>query len=605
MGPGGGMMQGGEKARNFKGTIKKLIKHLSVYKIAISIVFIFAAASALFTIVGPKILGNATTKLFEGIMENIAGTGTGVDFKYIGGIILTLLGLYLLSALFAYIQGWVMTDVSMKVSYGFRRDISEKINRMPLKYFDSTNHGEVLSRVTNDVDTLSQTLNQSMTQIITSVTTVIGVLIMMLSISWLMTLVAMLILPLSIVLIMFVVKRSQRYFKEQQDILGHLNGHVEEMYGGHVVMKAFNGEEKSVEKFEGLNSKLFGVAWKSQFLSGMMMPIMFFVGNIGYVAVCVLGGWLVIQKTIAVGDIQAFIQYVKSFTQPIAQLANISNVLQQTAASAERVFEFLAVEEEVPETPYPVKLDEVHGNVEFKNVHFGYNADKVVINDFSASIKPGQRVAIVGPTGAGKTTMVKLLMRFYDVNKGSILVDGHDIKEFSRGDLRSMFGMVLQDTWLYNDSIMENIRYGRLNATDEEVKAAARAAHVDSFVHTLPDGYNMVLNEEASNVSQGQKQLITIARAILADPKILILDEATSSVDTRTEVQIQKAMNNLMQNRTSFIIAHRLSTIRDADLILVMNNGDIVEQGGHMELLARGGFYADLYNSQFDSTKAS
>ena len=605
MGPGGGMMQGGEKARNFKGTIKKLIKHLSVYKIAISIVFIFAAASALFTIVGPKILGNATTKLFEGIMENIAGTGTGVDFKYIGGIILTLLGLYLLSALFAYIQGWVMTDVSMKVSYGFRRDISEKINRMPLKYFDSTNHGEVLSRVTNDVDTLSQTLNQSMTQIITSVTTVIGVLIMMLSISWLMTLVAMLILPLSIVLIMFVVKRSQRYFKEQQDILGHLNGHVEEMYGGHVVMKAFNGEEKSVEKFEGLNSKLFGVAWKSQFLSGMMMPIMFFVGNIGYVAVCVLGGWLVIQKTIAVGDIQAFIQYVRSFTQPIAQLANISNVLQQTAASAERVFEFLAEEEEVPETPYPVKLDEVHGNVEFKNVHFGYNADKVVINDFSASIKPGQRVAIVGPTGAGKTTMVKLLMRFYDVNKGSILVDGHDIKEFSRGDLRSMFGMVLQDTWLYNDSIMENIRYGRLNATDEEVKAAARAAHVDSFVHTLPDGYNMVLNEEASNVSQGQKQLITIARAILADPKILILDEATSSVDTRTEVQIQKAMNNLMQNRTSFIIAHRLSTIRDADLILVMNNGDIVEQGGHMELLARGGFYADLYNSQFDSTKAS
>ena len=605
MGPGGGMMQGGEKARNFKGTIKKLINHLSVYKIAISIVFIFAAASALFTIVGPKILGNATTKLFEGIMENIAGTGTGVDFKYIGGIILTLLGLYLLSALFAYIQGWVMTDVSMKVSYGFRRDISEKINRMPLKYFDSTNHGEVLSRVTNDVDTLSQTLNQSMTQIITSVTTVIGVLIMMLSISWLMTLVAMLILPLSIVLIMFVVKRSQRYFKEQQDILGHLNGHVEEMYGGHVVMKAFNGEEKSVEKFEGLNSKLFGVAWKSQFLSGMMMPIMFFVGNIGYVAVCVLGGWLVIQKTIAVGDIQAFIQYVRSFTQPIAQLANISNVLQQTAASAERVFEFLAEEEEVPETPYPVKLDEVHGNVEFKNVHFGYNADKVVINDFSASIKPGQRVAIVGPTGAGKTTMVKLLMRFYDVNKGSILVDGHDIKEFSRGDLRSMFGMVLQDTWLYNDSIMENIRYGRLNATDEEVKAAARAAHVDSFVHTLPDGYNMVLNEEASNVSQGQKQLITIARAILADPKILILDEATSSVDTRTEVQIQKAMNNLMQNRTSFIIAHRLSTIRDADLILVMNNGDIVEQGGHMELLARGGFYADLYNSQFDSTKAS
>lgn len=605
MGPGGGMMQGGEKARNFKGTMKKLIKHLSVFKISIIIVVIFAAASALFSIVGPKILGHATTTLFEGIMGNIAGTGTGIDFDYIGGIILTLLGLYLLSALFAYIQGWVMSNVAMKVSYGFRRDISEKINRMPLKYFDRTSHGEVLSRVTNDVDTLSQTLNQSMTQIITSVTTVIGVIIMMLSISWLMTLVTMFILPISIVLIMFVVKRSQKYFKEQQDILGHLNGHVEEMYGGHVVMKAFNGEEKSVEKFEGLNGKLFGVAWKSQFLSGMMMPIMSFVGNIGYVAVCVLGGWLVVKKTIAVGDIQAFIQYVRAFTQPIAQLANISNVLQQTGASAERVFEFLAEEEEVPETLDPVKLDEVHGNVEFKNVHFGYNADKVVINNFSANIKPGQRVAIVGPTGAGKTTMVKLLMRFYDVNEGSILVDGHDIKEFSRNDLRSMFGMVLQDTWLYNDSIMENIRYGRLSATDEEVKSAAKAAHVDSFVHTLPTGYDMVLNEEASNVSQGQKQLITIARAILADPKILILDEATSSVDTRTEVQIQKAMNNLMKNRTSFIIAHRLSTIRDADLILVMNNGDIVEQGGHKELLAKDGFYADLYNSQFESTKVS
>ena len=605
MGPGGGMMQGGEKARNFKGTMKKLINHLSVFKISIIIVFIFAAASALFSIVGPKILGHATTTLFEGIMGNIAGTGTGIDFAYIGGIVLTLLGLYLLSALFAYIQGFVMTNVSMKVSYGFRRDISEKINHMPLKYFDGTNHGEVLSRVTNDVDTLSQTLNQSMTQIITSVTTVIGVLIMMLSISWLMTLVALLILPISIVLIMFVVKRSQKYFKQQQDILGHLNGHVEEMYGGHIVMKAFNGEEKSVEKFEDLNSKLFGVAWKSQFLSGMMMPIMSFIGNIGYVAVCVLGGWLVVKKTIAVGDIQAFIQYVRSFTQPIAQLANISNVLQQTAASAERVFEFLAEEEEVPETSNPVKLDEAQGNVEFKNVHFGYNADKIVINNFSASIKSGQRVAIVGPTGAGKTTMVKLLMRFYDVNEGAILVDGHDIKEFSRSDLRSMFGMVLQDTWLYNDSIMENIRYGRLSATDEEVKAAARAAHVDSFVHTLPAGYNLVLNEEASNVSQGQKQLITIARAILADSRILILDEATSSVDTRTEVQIQKAMNNLMKNRTSFIIAHRLSTIRDADLILVMDNGDIVEQGSHMELLTKGGFYADLYNSQFDSIQAS
>lgn len=597
-------MRGGEKARNFKGTMKKLIKYLSVYKISIIIVIIFAAASAIFSIVGPKILGKATTKLFEGIMGKISNTSTGIDFNYIGGIMLTLLGLYLLSALFSYIQGFVMSGVSMKVSYGFRKDISEKINRMPLKYFDGTNHGEILSRVTNDVDTLSQTLNQSMTQIITSVTTVVGVLIMMFSISWAMTLVALFILPISMFLIMFVVKRSQKYFKEQQDLLGHLNGHVEEMYGGHVVMKAFNGEEKSIEKFETFNGKLYGVAWKSQFLSGMMMPIMSFVGNIGYVAVSVLGGWLAIKKAITVGDIQAFIQYVRAFTMPIAQLANISNVLQQTAASAERVFEFLAEEEEIPETSNPVKVEAVEGNVEFKNVHFGYNADKTIINDFSAHIKPGQKIAIVGPTGAGKTTMVKLLMRFYDVNEGAILLEGHDIKEYSRGDLRSMFGMVLQDTWLYNDSIMENIRYGRLGATDEEVKAAAKAAHVDSFVHTLPDGYNMVLNEEASNISQGQKQLITIARAILADPMILILDEATSSVDTRTEVQIQKAMNNLMKNRTSFIIAHRLSTIRDADLILVMNNGDIVEQGTHQDLLTKGSFYAELYNSQFEIAQA-
>lgn len=603
-GPMGGMMRGGEKARNFKGTMKKLIKHLSVYKVSIIIVFIFAAASAIFSIVGPKILGKATTKLFEGIMGKVANTGVGIDFEYIGGIMLTLIGLYLLSALFSYIQGWIMSSVSMKVSYGFRKDISEKINRMPLRYFDGTNHGEVLSRVTNDVDTLSQTLNQSMTQIITSVTTVIGVLIMMLSISWSMTLVALFILPISMFLIMFVVKRSQKYFKEQQDYLGHLNGHIEEMYGGHVVMKAFNGEEKSIEKFEALNGKLYGVAWKSQFLSGMMMPIMSFVGNIGYVAVSVLGGWLAIKKAITVGDIQAFIQYVRSFTQPIAQLANISNVLQQTAASAERVFEFLAEEEEIPEASNPVKVEAVEGDVEFKNVHFGYSADKTIINDFSAHIKPGQRVAIVGPTGAGKTTMVKLLMRFYDVNEGAILLEGHDIKDYSRNDLRSRFGMVLQDTWLYNASIMENIRYGRLDATDKEVKDAAKAAHVDSFVHTLPDGYNMVLNEEASNISQGQKQLITIARAILADPTILILDEATSSVDTRTEVQIQKAMNNLMKNRTSFIIAHRLSTIRDADLILVMNNGDIVEQGQHKELLAKNGFYAELYNSQFETTQA-
>lgn len=601
----GGMMGGGEKARDFKGTMKKLIKYLSVYKISIIIVFLFAAASAVFSIVGPKILGRATTKIFEGIMGKIAGTGSGIDFDYIGRIMIILIVLYGLSSLFGYIQGWIMSNVSTKVSYGFRKDISEKINRMPLKYFDGTNHGEVLSRVTNDVDTLSQTLNQSLTQIITSVTTVIGVLIMMLSISWLMTLVSIGILPLSMVLIMSIVKKSQKYFKEQQDYLGHLNGHVEEMYGGHVVMKAFNGEEKSIEEFDKHNNMLYGVAWKSQFLSSIMMPLMGFVGNLGYVAISILGGYLAVKKTIEIGDIQAFIQYVRSFTQPIAQIANISNILQQTAASAERVFEFLEEEEEVAETSNPVKLEDVKGSVEFKDVHFGYNPDKIIINDFSASIKPGQRVAIVGPTGAGKTTMVKLLMRFYDVNSGVIMIDGHDIREFTRGDLRSMFGMVLQDTWLYNGTIMENIRYGRLDATDEEVIEAAKAAHVDSFVHTLPDGYNMVLNEEASNVSQGQKQLLTIARAILSDPKILILDEATSSVDTRTEVQIQKAMNNLMNNRTSFIIAHRLSTIRDADLILVMNHGDIVEQGNHEELLAKGGFYANLYNSQFEAAMVS
>jgi ATP-binding cassette subfamily B multidrug efflux pump len=599
----GGMMAGGEKARNFKGTMKKLINYLSVYKFSIIIVFIFAAASAAFNVAGPKILGHATTKLFEGVLAKLTGTGS-IDFDYIGMIILTLVALYGVSALFGYIQGWIMSNVSMKVSYNFRKEISEKINRIPLRYFDGTNHGEVLSRVTNDVDTLSQTLNQSLGQIITSVTTVVGVLIMMFTISWQMTLVAMCIIPISMILIIMIVKRSQKYFKEQQDFLGNVNGHVEEMYGGHVVMKAFNGEEKSIEKFDGLNNKLYGVAWKSQFLTSIMMPLMNFVGNLGYVAISVLGGYLAAKGTIKVGDIQAFIQYVRQFTQPIAQIANISNILQQTAASAERVFEFLEEEEEVAETSNPVKLEEVEGKVEFKNVHFGYNSDKIIINDFSALVKPGQKVALVGPTGAGKTTMVKLLMRFYDINEGAILVDGHDLREFTRNDLRSMFGMVLQDTWLYNGSIMENIRYGRLNATDEEVKAAAKAAHVDSFVHTLPDGYNMVLNEEASNVSQGQKQLITIARAILADPRILILDEATSSVDTRTEVQIQRAMNNLMKNRTSFIIAHRLSTIRDADLILVMDHGDIVEQGNHEELLAKGGVYSNLYNSQFETSEA-
>jgi len=593
-----GMMGAGEKARDFKGTMKRLINYLGAYKIAILVVLIFAAAGAAFNVIGPKILGKVTTELFEGIIRKFAGTGD-IDFNYIAKIMLILIGLYFASALFSYIQGWVMSGVSMKVSYNFRKQISEKINRMPLKYFDGTNHGEVLSRVTNDVDTLSQTLNQSLGQIITSVTTVIGVLIMMLTISLRMTLAAICIIPLSTLLVIGIAKKSQKYFKQQQDYLGNVNGHIEEMYGGHIVMKAFNGEEKSIRKFDNLNEKLFGSAWKSQFLTSIMMPLMNFVGNLGYVVICILGGWLATKGAIEVGDIQAFTQYVRQFTQPISQIANISNILQQTAAAVERVFEFLDEEEEVPETANPVKLDRVEGKVEFKNVHFGYNADKIIINGFSAVIHPGQRVAIVGPTGAGKTTIVKLLMRFYDVNDGAILVDGHDIRDFRRSDLRSLFGMVLQDTWLYNGTIMENIRYGRLDATDEEVIAAAKAAHANHFIHTLPDGYNMVLNEEASNVSQGQKQLLTIARAILADPKILILDEATSFVDTRTEVQIQKAMNNLMKDRTCFIIAHRLSTIRDADMILVMNHGDIVEQGKHEKLLEKGGFYANLYNSQF------
>nr|WP_242851762.1 ABC transporter ATP-binding protein [Caloranaerobacter sp. TR13] len=594
-----GMMGSVEKAKDFKGTMKKLMEHLKVYKYSIIVVLIFAIASATFNIVGPKILGKATTKLFEGVMAKIAGTGN-IDFNYIGRIIFILIGLYLLSALFGYIQGWIMSGIAMNVSYNLRKSISEKINRLPLKYFDKTTHGEVLSRVTNDVDTLSQTLNQSLSQIITSITTVIGVFIMMLSISWKMTLAVLGVIPISIMLIAFIIKRSQKFFKQQQDYLGNLSGHVEEMYGGHIVVKAFNGEKKSIEKFNVLNNRLYGAAWKAQFLTSIMMPLMNFVGNLGYVVVSIMGGYLAAKRVIEVGDVQAFIQYVRQFTQPISRIANISNILQQMAASAERVFEFLEEEEEVPETSTPVKLQEVKGQVEFKNVRFGYNPGNIVINNFSASIKPGQKIAIVGPTGAGKTTIVKLLMRFYDINEGSILIDGHDIRNFTRHDLRSMFGMVLQDTWLYNGSIMENIRYGRLNATDEEVIAAAKAAHVDSFVHTLPNGYNMILNEEATNISQGQKQLITIARAILADPKILIFDEATSLVDTRTEVQIQKAMSNLMRNRTSFIIAHRLSTIRDADLILVMNHGDIVEQGTHKELLVKGGFYANLYQSQFE-----
>ncbi len=604
MGGGPMAMMKGDKARNFKGTMVKLIDYLGRYKAVVIIVFIFAIASTAANIAGPKLLGNATTKLFEGVMAQVSGKGD-IDFDYIGRIILLTIGLYLTSALFSYVQGWLMSNVSTNIAYRFRRDISEKINRMPLHYFDTTTHGEVLSRITNDVDTVNQTLSQSLTQIITSVVTVAGVLAMMLSINWMMTLVALILIPLSMGVVGLIIGQSQKFFKQQQDYLGHVNGHVEEMYGGHIVMKAFNGEEESIQKFDGSNNKLYEAAWKSQYLSGMMMPLMTFIGNLGYVAVAILGSTLAIKGTITIGDIQAFIQYVRSFTQPITQLANISNVLQQTAAAAERVFEFLEEAEEVEETTTPIKLDNVEGHVEFKDAHFGYSPDKIIINDFCAEAEPGHKIAIVGPTGAGKTTMVKLLMRFYDMNEGAILVDGHDIREFSRHDLRKMFGMVLQDTWLYNGTIMENIRYGRPDATDEEVYAAARAAHVDHFVHTLPDGYNMVLNEETSNISQGQMQLLTIARAVLADPKIMILDEATSSVDTRTEILIQKAMDNLMKNRTSFVIAHRLSTIRDADLILVMRDGDIVEQGNHEELLARGGFYAELHNSQFDTSVVS
>ena len=606
MGRGGPMaMMKGDKARDFKGTMRKLMEYLGSYKIAILIVMLFAVASTTFSIVGPKILGQATTRLFEGVMAQIAGTGSGIDFAYIGRIILITLALYLGSSLFGYIQGWIMSGISMDITYRFRKDIADKINRMPFKYFDNTSQGEVLSRITNDVDTVSQTLNQSLSQIITSVITVVGILIMMLTISWQMTLIALLIIPLAMVIIALVVKQSQKYFQQQQDYLGHINGHVEEMFGGHLVMKAFNGEAESVARFQGLNNVLHSSAWKSQFLSGLMMPIMGFVGNLGYVGISILGGYLAIQNAITVGDIQAFIQYVRSFTQPITQIANISNILQQTAAAAERVFEFLAEEEEIPDVADPVQLKAIEGHVVFQNVRFGYSPDKIVINDFSADVKPGQQIAIVGPTGAGKTTIVKLLMRFYDVNNGAILLDGHNIKDFSRGDLRCMFGMVLQDTWLYNDTIMENIRYGQPGASDAEVVAAAQAAHVDHFVRTLPEGYNLVLNEEVTNISQGQKQLLTIARAIVTDPRMLILDEATSSVDTRTEVLIQQAMDNLMQNRTSFIIAHRLSTIRNADWILVMNEGDIVEQGVHEELLERNGFYAELYNSQFEYAEVS
>lgn len=592
-----GMMPG-EKARDFKGTMRKLIVYLSKFLPAIIAVMLFAVASTIFAIIGPKILGSATTVLFEGVIAQLTGTG-GIDFAAVGRILLFLGVIYVVSALFSYIQGWVMARVSTQISYRMRRDISLKINRMPLAYFDRVPNGEVLSRITNDVDTVTQTLNQSMTQIVTSVTQFIGVLVMMLSISPLMTLVALCILPLSVLIVSNVVKRSQPYFQKQQAYLGNANGHVEEMYGGHLVVTAFNGEGKSIETFNEINEKLYNSAWRSQFLSGMMMPLMNLVGNLGYVGICILGGFLSLNGTITVGDIQAFIQYVRNFSQPIQQIANISNVLQQTAAAAERVFEFLDEAEETPDPAQPLSGDLINGEVIFAHVHFGYTPEKTIIHDFSAIIQPGQKVAIVGPTGAGKTTMVKLLMRFYDVNEGAVLVDGYDLRQFGRSDLRDQFGMVLQDTWLYNGTIRENIRYGRLSATDGEVMAAAKAAQVDRFVRTLPDGYDTVLNEEASNISQGQKQLLTIARTIVSEPKILIFDEATSSVDTRTEVLIQRAMDRLMEGRTSFIIAHRLSTIRDADMILVMKDGDIVETGKHEELLARGGFYAELYQSQF------
>ena len=598
-GPHGGMAPG-EKAKDFKGTMKKLMTYIGKYKFAVATVIVFAIGSTIFSIIGPKILSKATTELFNGLVAKIKGTG-GIDFDKIGKILLILLTMYLVSAVFSFIQGWIMTGVTQKLCFRFRKEISEKIDRMPMKYFESRTVGEVLSRITNDVDTLGQSLNQSVTQLITSIATMIGVLIMMLSISPLMTLIALVILPISGGLIGFVVKHSQKYFVEQQSCLGEINGQVEETYSGHMVIRAFNREEAVEETFSRTNDRLYESAWKSQFISGLMQPIMTFVGNLGYVAVAVLGSVLAVNGTIEVGDIQAFIQYVKNFTQPITQIAQVSNMLQSVAAAAERVFEFLDEEEEQT-VEHPVSMDQLTGAVSFEHVRFGYTPDKIVIQDFSCEVKPGQMVAIVGPTGAGKTTMVKLLMRFYDVNSGKICLDGHDIRNFNRGQLREMFGMVLQDTWLFQGTIMENIRYGRLDATDEEVIAAAKAAHADHFIRTLPGGYQMELNEDATNVSQGQKQLLTIARAILADNPILILDEATSSVDTRTEIQIQKAMNNLMKGRTSFVIAHRLSTIRDADVILVMKDGDIAEQGTHEELLAKGGFYAQLYNSQFEKT---
>lgn len=602
-GPGRGPGKTVEKAKDFKGTTKKLLNnYLSKYKLALVIVIIFAIGSTIFSIVGPKILGNATTEIFNGLVSKLSG-GSGIDFGKIAGILLTLLALYGLSALFSLIQGFTMTGVAQKLTYKMRNDLAKKINKLPMHYFDKKTKGEVLSIITNDIDTLSQNLNQSITQIITSICTLIGVLIMMLSISWKMTLVSLLILPVTVFIVKNVVGKSQKYFKKQQDYLGHVNGQVEEIYGGHTIVKAFNGENEAIKEFSKANKELYQSAWKSQFLSGLIFPIMNFIGNIGYVAVAILGGYLAIQGKITVGNIQSFIQYNKQFTQPINQIAQVSSMLQAMVAAAERVFEFLEEPEEVEDVENPKSTEGLKGNITFDHVKFGYDEDRIIINDFSAKVKDGQKIAIVGPTGAGKTTMVKLLMRFYDVNSGAILLDGINIKDFKREDLRKMFGMVLQDTWLFGGTIKDNIRYSKPDATDAEVIEAAKAAHVHHFIKTLPSSYDMILNEESSNVSAGQKQLLTIARVILADPKILILDEATSSIDTRTEIQIQAAMDNLMKGRTSFIIAHRLSTIKNADLILVMNHGDIVEQGTHEELLAKGGFYADLYNSQFEEVE--
>ena len=600
-GPMGGMGRGGEKAKDFKKTMKTLAQYLKSYKLSIIMVIIFAIGSAAFSIVGPKVLGKATTEIFNGLVKKITTTNAeGINFTRIGQIILFLVGLYLISVIFSLVQGWVISGVAQKVSYNMRKEISEKINRMPLRYFDTKTHGEVLSRVTNDVDTVSQTLNQSLSQILTSVTTLVGVLIMMFSINWIMTLASLIVIPISAGLIAFVVKKSQKYFKTQQEYLGYVNGQVEEVYSGHNVMKAFNAEEREINKFAQLNDTLYNSAWKSQFLSGMMMPIMTFVGNLGYVIVSILGGWLAIKKVIEVGDILSFVQYIRSFMQPIAQTAQIANVLQSTAAAAERVFEFLDEEEETLDIKNPVSTKEIVGKVDFQDVHFGYNPEKTIINDFTAHIKPGQRVAIVGPTGAGKTTMVKLLMRFYDVNDGAILIDGHNIKDFKRNDLRKMFGMVLQDTWLFNGTIMENLRYGRLDATDEEVINAAKAVNAHEFIMKLENGYKTEVNERGSRLSLGQRQLLSFARALLANPRILILDEATSNIDTVTEKLVQKGIEKLLYGRTSFVVAHRLSTIRDCDKIMVINNGKIEEEGNHEELLKLRGIYYELYMAQYN-----